>query len=222
MNFSAALLAGGTSRRMGQEKALLVVNSRGQTLLERQLALLGALNPREILLSCRYEQGLPVRDDVREVHDQGTAGPLGGVTAVLHAIYTPFVVILGVDMARMSLAVLRRLVLAARETSPAVGIVPRTSFGPQPTAAVLPRKLAPLARVRLRSRRDLSLQALVRDGVNAGLLQWLDMDAEDEPRFANWNRPSDVPPIPDAEEEEAGTLLPNENEQRSEQNEPPS
>lgn len=176
---------------MGKEKAFLVVNPRGQTLIERQLELLAALHPYERLVSCRFDQQLPVPADVRMVLDYGNAGPLGGVAAVLRAAQTPFVLILGLDLGKMSLAMLRRIVMEARRDS-VTGVVPRTSDGIQPTAAILPRELAAMAKARLDAGKDLSLQGLMRAGVEADLLRWYDVKPEDEPRFANWNRPRDV------------------------------
>jgi len=177
--------------RMGTEKALLVVNPRGQLLIERQLEMIAALQPYECLLSCRYDQELPVPFGVRTILDNGASGPLGGVTAILRESHSPFVFVLGLDLGRMSLATLRHMVMTARK-DPNTGLVPRTSDGIQPTAALLPRSLGKLAKERIVARTDLSLQGLMRAGVEAGLLRWYDVKPEDEPRFANWNRPSDV------------------------------
>ena len=58
MKLSAAIIAGGHSRRMGRDKALLPDATHG-TLLQRQLHVLAALAPDEILLSCRAGQELP-------------------------------------------------------------------------------------------------------------------------------------------------------------------
>lgn len=203
MIFSTALLAGGRSVRMGKEKALLVVNMRGQLLIERQLELLAALHPYEQLVSCRYDQELPVPSDVRKVLDYGAHGPIGGVTAVLRSAQSPFVLILGLDHGKMNLATLRHIVVEARKDT-ATGVVARTSDGIQPTVALLPRELAAMAKARIDAGGDLSLQGLMRAGVEADLLRWYDVKPADEKRFANWNRPSDVAPAKEDEEESAG------------------
>lgn len=180
--------------RMGREKALVAVNPRGQLLIDRQIQMLASLHPYEQLISCRYDQQLPVPETVRKVLDNGAHGPIGGVTAVLRAAQTPFVLFLGLDHGRMNLATLRHLVMEARKDS-ATGVVPRTSDGIQPTVTILPRELAAMAKARIDAGDDLSLQGLMRAGVEADLLRWYDVSPEDEPRFANWNRPGDVPPV---------------------------
>ena len=51
MNFSAVILAGGDSSRMGRDKAFL--DCRGGSLLARQIRMVSLLRPREILISGR-------------------------------------------------------------------------------------------------------------------------------------------------------------------------
>lgn len=77
----AVILAGGGSRRMGQNKALLMLN--GQTMLERTLSQLSAFD--EILLSANDPSlsdklRLPCIPDTFEDH-----GPLSGLHAALSA-----------------------------------------------------------------------------------------------------------------------------------------
>ena len=51
MKFSAVILAGGRSSRMGQDKAWLPID--GQPLLARQISLVRELDPVELLISGR-------------------------------------------------------------------------------------------------------------------------------------------------------------------------
>ena len=77
MNFSAVILAGGQSRRMGRDKAWLPLD--GQPLLARQIELVRELAPEELFISGRSDTdytrlGCPVLTD--EFTD---AGPLAGL-----------------------------------------------------------------------------------------------------------------------------------------------
>ena len=101
MNISAALLVGGESRRMGQDKATVVFH--GKPLWEIQLDLLRKLRPREIFLSARSE---PVwrPADVHFVPDQTPSrGPLSGLAATLPRIRTDHLLALAIDMAHTSI-----------------------------------------------------------------------------------------------------------------------
>ncbi len=96
------LLAGGQSRRMGRDKALL--DWQGQPLIERQLAALRASGV----------DGLRVSGE-RPMHG-GTAdaqphfGPLGGLASVAATLTgEPDLLVMPVDMPRLSSGLLRRL-----------------------------------------------------------------------------------------------------------------
>lgn len=108
MKFAAAMLAGGRSRRMGRDKAL--IEWQGLPLWQFQLNKLRALNPERLLISCREEQGL--HGDAEFVFDPPGSddGPLGGITRCLERVKMPLLV-LAVDMPWMTTAFLRDEVL---------------------------------------------------------------------------------------------------------------
>lgn len=174
---------------MGRDKALLPDAAHG-TLLQRQLALVAALAPGEILLSCRAGQALQVPSAVRRIHDAGTQGPLAGLAALLEAMCGDMLLVLAVDLGRITPEMLLRLIAAC---SPQCGTVPRSIHGPEPLAALYPAALAGEARHRLAAGGDLSLQGFIRAGIATGHLRWYDLPAADADLFANWNTPTDLP-----------------------------
>jgi molybdopterin-guanine dinucleotide biosynthesis protein A len=124
------VVAGGMSRRMGRDKALLPWN--GSTLLDHAVARLRAACADVRILSGagrRYaDRGLPVDTDA--VPD---AGPLGGIYTGLSALGQGTGVFLGVDLPFASVALLRRLLeLSAGHDA----VVPLSARGPEPLCAV--------------------------------------------------------------------------------------
>lgn len=99
------LLAGGASRRMGTDKALLVVG--GQTLAARGVALLRAVCGGGVLVA---PGGRPLGLGLDEVPDAVPgSGPLGGLVAGLERAAAPLVAVLAVDLPLASGPVLRAL-----------------------------------------------------------------------------------------------------------------
>src|SRR2546423_13651027 len=100
MTISAVLLAGGKSRRMGQDKATILF--RNGPLWKIQLDLLRKLRPDELFISAQSDP--PWRPpDVKFVSDeQPSRGPLGGIAATLSQITTDHLLALAVDMPFMT------------------------------------------------------------------------------------------------------------------------
>jgi len=193
VRLSAVILAGGRSRRMGRDKALLPVSGHA-TALERQLALIAVAKPLEVLISCRPGQRLPHPAGTRRVHDDGSKGPLAGVAAAMGAARGDALLVLGIDLVRMTPHLLRRI-LGSVTRSGAAGVIPRVGGHAEPLASVLPRALAAQA-VRQIEGGDLSLQTLARHAVAENLARWFDVPDYEAHAFANWNHRSDVvPPV---------------------------
>jgi molybdopterin-guanine dinucleotide biosynthesis protein A len=122
--------AGGRSRRMGTDKALLPWS--GSTLLDHALARLRAVTPDVRILSGsqpRYrERGVPlVLDGVPD------AGPLGGLDAALAAAAGRPVLLLAVDLPFVTTAVLERLLEGLEGWDAAVPVL---HGRPEPLCAV--------------------------------------------------------------------------------------
>src|SRR5689334_16745960 len=99
MKFSAVILAGGQSRRMGSDKAWLKFD--GKTLLERQVELAQKVGASEILISGRSNSDYS-RFGLQVLHDRiPESGPLGGIERALDAASQPLLLVLAVDMAKM-------------------------------------------------------------------------------------------------------------------------
>ena len=130
MSVVGFVVAGGHSRRMGRDKALLPWG--GTDLLGHALARLRAV-ARDVRILCgperRYlERGVPV-----EVDSARGVGPLAGVLAGLLAAPGRPGLFLAVDLPRVPVALLARLVARAEGWDAVVPVSPR---GPEPLCAV--------------------------------------------------------------------------------------
>jgi len=186
MNFSAVILAGGRSSRMGRDKAWLEVD--GRPLLARQIQIAVQTGAREIFISGREEAdysgfGHPVLRDLFV-----GAGPLAGIERALDAAAWPLVLVLAVDLPQMDPEFLRGL---GADAADEIGVVPRLDGRIEPLAAYYPRKAQPLAARRLREQR-LAAAGFAERCVQSGLARWTEVPEPQTRCFANWNTPDDL------------------------------
>jgi molybdenum cofactor guanylyltransferase len=193
MNISAVLLAGGESRRFGQDKALFSWN--GQPLWARQLATLRGANAGEILLSARADPKWRP-PDVKFVRDAAPfCGPLGGLLASLDDMSASHLLVLAIDMPLMTSFYLRGLMEEAR---PGRGVLPLLHEKAEPLAAVYPVEAEALLREMRASGEDYSLQRANRILLQAGRMQSISVRPGDEFLFQNLNRFADTTRAPAA------------------------
>ncbi len=138
------ILAGGQSRRMGQDKAR--VRLAGRPLLAHMLDKLRALG-----LQSRIAGGVPGEDRARLEPTQDPSsewfpdsragcGPMAGLATALAQSASPLILVLGIDLPLVSTALLAALLARAR-ASGALATIPRASGRPQPLCAVYRREL---------------------------------------------------------------------------------
>jgi molybdopterin-guanine dinucleotide biosynthesis protein A len=193
MNFSAVILAGGQSSRMGRDKAALEL--AGETLLARQIKLVQAAGAAEIFISGRVGRddtkfGCPVLID-----NFPQAGPLAGIESALQKCRNPLLLVLAVDMPQMQVAVLEELL---KQSGGRNGIIPRLAGRAEPLAALYPSIAALLATELLRS-----VPASAAGGspgvgffaarcVQEGWARYCDLPADVAACFKSWNAPQDI------------------------------
>jgi molybdopterin-guanine dinucleotide biosynthesis protein A len=182
------LLAGGASTRMGFPKAL--VNVDGTPLWRVQMEKLADLRPAETFLSAPRELELP-SGAWKIVHDSAPdLGPLAGLASARHFMTAEWLLVLAVDLPRMSstyLAALRDRALAS-----GVGQVPELEGRLLGLAAIYPRAfLDDHLDAHLRSD-DRSVQRLVRSGIIEGALAACPVTEKDRALFQNVNMPEDL------------------------------
>src|SRR5262245_49875298 len=186
MKISAVLLAGGESRRMGQDKATLPFH--GKPLWEIQLELLQKLEPTEIFVSARTD---PVwrPDDVQFVADNPPSrGPLSGLAASLAQMSTPHLIALAIDMPLMTEKYLQSL---CDQVEPGRGVIAKIDGRFEPLAAIYPQEALTNLRCAL-SGDDFSLQKLAHLLVTAGKLKAIPLTLQERKLFLNVNEPSDT------------------------------
>ncbi len=187
--FSAVVLAAGRSTRMGTEKALL--DTHGREWWERQCDVLREAGAGEVFLSARLDQlwaddpAVISRFDavVRDVVPD--CGPLGGISAALARAKYPHVAVLAIDLPALPAAWFRTLL---EQGQSGVGVVGRREHFYEPLAALYPRELSGLVHGALASG-DYSLQRLLREAVERGLMRVTEIDANQADWFTNWNEP---------------------------------
>ncbi len=163
---------------MGRDKAFLDYD--GQPLWQRQLATLRNLSPEQLMISgprrAEWSDCEVVADEVSDT------GPLAGVAAALQKCTAPLLVVLAVDLPRVTAEFLRSLLALG-------GGVGQGPHGFEPLAAVYPTSCSALAAQGL-GHGDFAMQNFVREAIRQGLL--VARAISDPGLFTNLNSPSDL------------------------------
>ncbi|MFL6583866.1 MAG: molybdenum cofactor guanylyltransferase [Chthoniobacterales bacterium] len=182
MSLSAVLLCGGESHRMHRDKA--TIEWRHQPLWERQMQTLRELQPEAIFLSARSDPDWRPSDVTLVLDVPDSRGPRAGILAVLAACVTDHLVVLAIDLPFITSSFLRSMLQRVRG---GVGLVPKIGEEFEPVAAIYPR-----GSIDAFKRAGSSLQPLVRELVDDGLLDVLEVAASDRQLFRNINEPADL------------------------------
>lgn len=201
MNFSAVILAGGKSSRMGQDKAWLQIN--GESLLTRQIRLVREIGAGEVFISGRANVDYSCFDS-RVLYDRLVdAGPLGGIESALAAAASSLLLVLAVDMPKMQAELLREL---ASRCSESAGAIPRVNGNIEPLAAYYP-KLAVGLIGELFSESEQNqigrerwptpaksprMTRFAEECVKRGMARFVEVTGSATQLFANWNSPEQV------------------------------
>ena len=120
--FGSVILAGGQSRRMGRNKALLRLDPAGPTLVEGVVAAVAGRGPIVLVTNTPEEYaflGLPM---VADAPEHPGAGPLAGLYSGLRASTAAYNLTLACDMPRLQPALLDALAALPRDYD---ALVPR-------------------------------------------------------------------------------------------------
>lgn len=147
---TALILAGGDSRRMGQDKATLQLDNR--SLLEHVIIAMRQVFP-DVIVSVRQPRAELQHQQVCDT--QPDSGPLAGLTAGMARAQTRWVFAIACDMPFIA-PVLVQYLASLRAGHQAV--VPRIGAHPQPLAAYYRRDVLPDLQASLQQR-NLSLRA---------------------------------------------------------------
>jgi molybdopterin-guanine dinucleotide biosynthesis protein A len=184
---SAILLAGGRSRRMGVDKA--TVQIEGEPLWQRQIGILRGMPVESVRLSVNSVPAWrPV--EVEVIADTSPSrGPLSGVAAGLGRLKTSHLLVLAIDLPRMTAEHLRKLWRMAR---PGVGVIPQNGEYFEPLCAIYPVEALALAEQMLNAG-DASLQTLARKLVDCSQARIHRLREPEAALYLNMNTPADVP-----------------------------
>jgi molybdopterin-guanine dinucleotide biosynthesis protein A len=186
MNISAALLAGGESRRMGRDKATVLL--RGKPLWQIQLELLKKLEPEEIFVSARSN---PIwrPDDVQFVADDAPSrGPMSGLAASLKKMRTQHLLALAIDMPFMTEKYLKFL---CDQVEPGCGVIAKIEDRFEPLAAFYPHEALANFQTAL-SGTDFSMQTLAGRLAEEGKLRVVPVTLQERNLFLNVNELADL------------------------------
>jgi molybdopterin-guanine dinucleotide biosynthesis protein A len=185
---TGAVMAGGQSRRMGQDKALLVLD--GEPLWRRQTRVLVEAGAAVVgIVRQRKQTPLPLPPDIRLWHDAVIgAGPMAGLHAALTGCETGWLAVLATDMPRIDAAWFQWLGGFCR---PDCGAIVRRATGHEPLAAIYPRAALTEVTRRLETGAR-SLQPLADALIATGQMTSVALPPADAWRVANWNTPAEL------------------------------
>ncbi len=131
---SAIVLAGGQSRRMGRDKAL--IDYEGRPIIAHVIDTLHAVAEDIVVVSNRSDLYSPFGARVVADYDP-PCGPLGGIAAGLQAVVHPLAVVVACDMPFLNVLLLRWLIELAEGYD---AVVPQTGAEFEPLHAVYRRE----------------------------------------------------------------------------------
>jgi len=176
------LLAGGQSRRMGQDKARIEFD--GEMLFSRSLALLQRYFPKALIAGDRPDLAPP---GIQAIADIYPGSALGGLYTGLHAAQTEWIFVAPCDMPYPD-GRLVELLLAQRHGADAV--VPRTPNGYEPVFAVYHRNCLPHMEEMLRNNQHRIYDFYQRIAIR--YLDWHQMPDGWERALLNLNHPEQL------------------------------
>ncbi len=186
--FTGIILAGGRSRRMGRDKAMLELG--GERLVDRAVRIASQVFPQVVVV--RGAPGLePIPGlAVPQIPDlRPDNGALGGLHAGLHAAPTPAVVALPCDLPLMDPEFLTVL---ADQLGDADALVPRDARGWQPVVAAYHRRCLPAIEACLDVQERRVFAFYPRCDVRPLELEDQALAIEQPEIFLNVNRPQDL------------------------------
>jgi molybdopterin-guanine dinucleotide biosynthesis protein A len=186
---TGAVLAGGESRRMGRDKAALMIGEI--PLWQRQVLLLQSAGAGVVGVVRRPGQpalGLSAQIPLWQDAVAGI-GPLAGLHAALAACPTPWLAVVATDMPRIEAAWFQWL---GGFCAPGRGAMAQRSDGTfEPLAAIYPQAALTEATQRLAGP-DFSLQALAKSLVAQQCLASVPLPDADLWQVENWNTPAEA------------------------------
>jgi molybdopterin-guanine dinucleotide biosynthesis protein A len=186
MNFSAVILAGGKSARMGCDKSFVELD--GQTLLARQIRLVRDAGATEVFISGRMGVDYSVYG-CRVLEDwYSGSGPLAGIHSALEKMSTSMLLVLAVDLPCMSVDFLQKL---AGNCTGNAGAVPRVNGDIEPLVAFYPKSTLPIATLLL-SQNSLTVKNFIQRCEQAGLVRVTDQPESAASLFLNCNSPDEL------------------------------
>lgn len=182
--FSAVVLVGGQSRRMGYPKYLAKIG--GQTVLRRQLEILSTIFP-EIILVTNTTHYFRERPGVKIVTDLvANKGPMGGLFTGLKAASGDGIFLVGCDMPFLESKYIEKLIVDfdCRQYD---GRIPISSKGLEPLHAVYSKRMLRAVEASIGAK-DLSMKQLIQNS-NCQTVDW---SCQQTNIFLNVNTPEEL------------------------------
>jgi len=186
LTLTTVLFVGGESRRMGADKATLMI--AGKPLWMRQLEILRSMVPDRLLISARTRP-IWTPEDIDVVLDEPPSrGPLSGLVAALQVIKTTHLLALAIDMTEM---ITDHLMMLWNLASENMGVAPLSGKFYEPLCAIYPAT-ATLSAGRALASGQLSLQTLVDDLVGQNSVRTFPVGETYKFLYRNRNSPEDM------------------------------
>jgi molybdenum cofactor guanylyltransferase len=185
MTLTAVLLVGGNSRRMGVDKATLIVN--GKPLWARQLEILRQLPFEKIFVSARARPPWCPSDVEAVLDEPPSRGPLSGIAAALGKLSTTHLLALAIDLPRMTSGQLEKL---WKQVHPGVGVIPKNENYFEPLCAIYPAEALASAETLLMGE-NVAMHGLAQKLVDEKLALVYRVEKSEQKFYHNMNSPLD-------------------------------